>query len=52
MMSNILICVAYASSITLICVLEWTIVSKILQIWDKAHPVDPRKDGGYAEKYH
>lgn len=45
MISNIFQCLAFASGLTLICILEWVIVSKLLQIWDKAHPVDPRKDG-------
>ena len=47
MISNIFQCLAFVSGVTLICVLEWVIVSKLLQIWDKAQPVDPRKDGDY-----
>ena len=47
MISNIFHCLAFAFGLTLICVLEWLITSKLLQIWDKAHPVDPRKDGEY-----
>lgn len=47
MISNIFHSLAFASGLSLICFLEWVIVSKLLQIWDKAHPVDPRKDGDY-----
>ena len=50
MISNIFQCLANASGLSLICFLEWIIVSKLLQIWDKAHPVDPRKDGEYHEQ--
>ena len=47
MSSNLIHCLLWSGGVSAILVLEWIITSKLLQIWDKAHPVDPRKDGDY-----
>lgn len=42
MSSNLIHCLLWSGGVSVILVLEWIITSKLLQIWDKAHPVDKR----------
>ena len=40
MSSNLIHCLLWSGGVSAILVLEWIITSKLLQIWDKAHPVE------------
>ena len=42
MSGNLIHCLLWSGGVSVILVLEWIITSKLLQIWDKAHPVDKR----------